>query len=126
MHYRRRLTSLLLVTTLAASLIGPATPGFAAEATATVSTRASLAKTILASQRISLATFHSSGVRDNATAHQNIVDTANGGRAHRSCYGSASNPHVRAFMSRCRALGAIEVLGPGDAGHATHIHCAWA
>jgi hypothetical protein len=177
---RRPFALLLLV----ATLLVPATPSFAAEATAAASTRASLAKTILHSQRISLATFHSSGVRDNATAHQNIVDTANGGRAHRSCYGtapcgsvyldttmlrslltlrnsytfrvseiaggshsagsrhyagkafdvdildgqgvSAANPHVRSFMARCRALGAVEVLGPGDAGHATHIHCAWA
>lgn len=39
---------------------------------------------------------------------------------------SAANPHVRAFMARCRALGAIEVLGPGDVGRATHIQCAWA
>jgi hypothetical protein len=38
---------------------------------------------------------------------------------------SASNPHFRSFMQRCRALGAIEVLGPGDPDHATHIHCAW-
>ena len=188
MFHRRPFAALLLVATLAASLIGPATPSFAAaadaQATAAASTRASLARTILHSQRISLATFHSSGVRDNATARQNIVDTANGRRAHRSCYGtapcgsvyldvtmlrsmltlrnsftfrvseiaggshtagsrhyagkafdldildgqgvSAANPHVRSFMARCRALGAVEVLGPGDAGHATHIHCSWA
>jgi len=188
MYYRRRFASLLLIATVAASLIGPATSSFAApadaQATAAASTRASLASTILRSRRISLATFHSSGVRDNATAHQNIVDTANGGRAHRSCYGtapcgsvylgvtmlrsmlalrnrftfrvseiaggshtagsrhyagkafdvdildgqgvSAANTHVRAFMARCRSLGAVEVLGPGNAGHATHIHCAWA
>ena len=181
----RRFASLVL---LIVTLLGSATPGFAApadaQAAAAPSTRASLASTILRSHRISLATFHSSGVRDNATARQNIVDTANGGRAHRSCYGtapcgsvylnvtmlrsmlnlrngftfrvseiaggshtagsrhyagkafdvdildgqgvSAANPHVRSFMARCRALGAVEVLGPGDAGHATHIHCAWA
>lgn len=33
-------------------------------------------------------------------------------------------PHAAA-MAACRALGATEVLGPGDAGHSTHIHCAW-
>jgi hypothetical protein len=38
---------------------------------------------------------------------------------------SASNPHVARVMQSCRASGAIEVLGPGDAGHSTHIHCAW-
>jgi hypothetical protein len=28
-------------------------------------------------------------------------------------------------MARCRALGATEVLGPGDQGHDDHIHAAW-
>ena len=175
--------SFLVGALLTVSLLGPA-PALAAEPdTAAASTRASLAATVLRSNRISLATFHSSGVRDNATARDNIVDTAHGGRAHRSAYGtapggsvylsvamlrgmlalrssftfrvseiaggshsagslhyqgrafdvdivdgqpvSAANPHVRAFEARCRALGAIEVLGPGAPGHATHIHCAW-
>ncbi|GIH18537.1 hypothetical protein [Rugosimonospora africana] len=38
---------------------------------------------------------------------------------------TASNPNYRAFMDGCRTLGAYEVLGPGDKGHNTHIHCAW-
>jgi hypothetical protein len=38
---------------------------------------------------------------------------------------TASNPYFRAFMSRCYAYGAIEVLGPGDPGHDRHLHCAW-
>ncbi len=38
---------------------------------------------------------------------------------------SASHPDYRAFMERARALGATEVLGPGNTGHSTHIHCAW-
>jgi len=33
-------------------------------------------------------------------------------------------PHS-AFMAACRKLGATEVLGPGDKGHSTHVHCAW-
>ncbi|MFE1177057.1 hypothetical protein [Streptomyces sp. NPDC058773] len=33
-------------------------------------------------------------------------------------------PH-RNLMAACRKLGATEVLGPGDAGHATHVHCGW-
>ena len=37
---------------------------------------------------------------------------------------SYSRPH-NTFQDHCRALGATEVLGPGDAGHSTHIHCAW-
>ncbi|WP_327177138.1 hypothetical protein OG599_18890 [Streptomyces sp. NBC_01335] len=28
------------------------------------------------------------------------------------------------LMAACRKLGATEVLGPGDAGHARHVHCA--
>ncbi|MGI8966384.1 MAG: hypothetical protein ACR2H1_09915 [Limisphaerales bacterium] len=39
--------------------------------------------------RISLATTHSSGVSDSANARQTIVDTANGGQAWRSAYGTA-------------------------------------
>ncbi len=36
-----------------------------------------------------------------------------------------SHPGFRAFMNRCRQLGATEVLGPGDGGHDTHLHIAW-
>jgi zinc D-Ala-D-Ala carboxypeptidase len=38
---------------------------------------------------------------------------------------NANNPQFRAFMKKCRDLGATEVLGPGDAGHSTHLHAAW-
>jgi hypothetical protein len=38
---------------------------------------------------------------------------------------NSSNSYYRAFMRRCRDLGAIEVLGPGDAGHSTHLHCTF-
>lgn len=38
---------------------------------------------------------------------------------------SSGNPAVRGFMQACRNYGAVELLGPGDAGHATHIHAAW-
>ncbi len=144
---------------------------------------ADLARQILGNGRITLATTHSSGYSDNATARQNTIDTANGQLAARSSYGtapggrvaldgrmlrgilalsnsytfevseiaggshsssslhyagvafdapringtavSASHPAYRAFMQRCRDLGAIEVLGPGNTGHANHIHCAW-
>jgi zinc D-Ala-D-Ala carboxypeptidase len=182
--HRRLVSSLLLAAVMAASLLGPAS-AFAAQADAAAAstTRAQLAGTVLRSTRITLATFHSSGVVDRANAHQEIVDTSKGLKARRSCYGtapcgsvlldvamlrgmlalrnsyrfrvseiaggshsatsrhyrgtafdvdildgqgvSASNPHFRTFMQRCRALGAIEVLGPGDPDHATHIHCAW-
>ncbi|MFF0561480.1 peptidoglycan-binding protein [Streptomyces sp. NPDC004266] len=33
-------------------------------------------------------------------------------------------PHKQ-VMKLCRDLGATEVLGPGNKGHNTHIHCAW-
>ncbi|MBA3468387.1 MAG: peptidoglycan-binding protein [Herpetosiphonaceae bacterium] len=38
---------------------------------------------------------------------------------------SSSHPNQSAFRSKCSALGATEVLGPGNTGHSTHIHCAW-
>ena len=42
-----------------------------------------------------------------------------------SVHVNSSNPHYRALMQQCRDLGATEVLGPGDSGHSTHVHCAW-
>jgi chitosanase len=50
---------------------------------------AALATRILANPKISLATGHVSGVRDQANARQNISDTAAGGLARRSSYGNA-------------------------------------
>jgi len=38
---------------------------------------------------------------------------------------SSSNPYYQAVMQSCRNNGASLVLGPGDAGHATHLHCQW-
>ncbi len=39
---------------------------------------------------------------------------------------SGDSVAARNFMAACRALGAIEVLGPSnDAGHQDHVHCAW-
>ncbi|MER6330764.1 hypothetical protein ABT298_15870 [Streptomyces sp. NPDC001034] len=31
----------------------------------------------------------------------------------------------RGFMNACRKLDATLVLGPGDKGHSTHVHCQW-
>ncbi|NOK57312.1 MAG: peptidoglycan-binding protein [Chloroflexi bacterium AL-W] len=145
--------------------------------------RETLARSILNNSRITLATVHVSGVKDNATARQNIIDTAAGKPAARSSYGNApggsvfldprtlngmlslaqsytysvseiaggshsstsrhydgvaidvnyingvhvgsGNQYYRAFMQKCRDLGATQVYGPGDSGHSTHIHCAW-
>ncbi|MCC7539447.1 MAG: carboxypeptidase [Deltaproteobacteria bacterium] len=145
--------------------------------------RIEAARAILRSSRITLQTRHLSGVRDLATARQNVEDTARGRRARRSAYDnapggtvllsdrmlrgllalaedytfrvteiaggshsersahyggsavdidvidarvvSATHPGHRAFMARARALGAVEILGPGHGGHANHIHLAW-
>ncbi|MGV3721273.1 MAG: hypothetical protein ACO1SX_10235 [Actinomycetota bacterium] len=38
---------------------------------------------------------------------------------------NATHPHWRAFLQKGRALGATETLGPGVAGHATHLHLGW-
>ncbi|MFI5494373.1 peptidoglycan-binding protein [Actinoplanes sp. NPDC051859] len=46
------------------------------------------------------------------------VDTINGRRV-------GSGADHSGFMAACRAYGATEVLGPGSAGHSTHVHCAW-
>jgi L,D-transpeptidase catalytic domain/Rv2525c-like, glycoside hydrolase-like domain len=63
-------------------------PAALAEATAG-ETAAALAKRIQQSTKIVLARAHASGVQDNATAFDNINDTADGRPAHRSSYGNA-------------------------------------
>lgn len=57
-------------------------------------TRAQLAQQILNSNRISLANHHISGVVDNATAYQEMVDTAAGRSATVSAYGNAPGGSV--------------------------------
>lgn len=168
-------------------IIGPATwSSLTSGSSGGGTSRAQLAATIRDSSRITLLTFHVSGISDSpSTARQNIVDTANGLPAKTSSYSdvgrtnvylstsmlntmvklansygftyrvtaiaggdhSSTSRHyagvafdvdmingsgfssrttaVSSFMQRCRDNGATEVLGPGDAGHSTHIHCAW-
>ncbi|QRM35819.1 chitosanase (plasmid) [Microvirga sp. VF16] len=142
-----------------------------------------LARRILNHPSISLATAHPSGAVDQATARDNISDTASGRPARRSTHGNApggttnldvrllsgllaladqfsfsiaelaggshnpnsrhyaglgmdvniingrrvraDHPDVSAFKAKCREMGATEVLGPGNTGHATHVHAAW-
>ncbi|WP_044378158.1 peptidoglycan-binding domain-containing protein [Streptomyces cyaneogriseus] len=147
-------------------------------------TRAAVARQILRTGGISLATAHPGGRHAGSTARQNVVDTANGkgaltspwsDRPHRRValdprmldallklrtrHGyrvsvseiaggdhSATSRHYaglafdishidgrhvgdgaphRGLMAACRTLGATEVLGPGNAGHGRHVHCAW-
>ena len=38
---------------------------------------------------------------------------------------SWTNPYFREYMAKARALGATEVLGPGDKAHSGHLHIAW-
>lgn len=37
----------------------------------------------------------------------------------------AGNPKVDTLKAACQKLGAVEILGPGDPAHDTHVHCAW-
>ncbi|MFD6531944.1 peptidoglycan-binding protein [Streptomyces sp. NPDC060184] len=146
--------------------------------------RAALARQILDTRGITLATVHPGGTHAGSTAKQNIVDTANGKNALTSPWGDTPGRRVpldtrmlngllklstqyafrisvseivggdhsgnsrhyaglsvdishidgrhvgdraphKNLMAACRKLGATEVLGPGDAGHARHVHCAW-
>ncbi|PWI04926.1 peptidoglycan-binding protein [Streptomyces sp. NWU339] len=146
--------------------------------------RAALAKQILNTGGISLATVHPGGRHAGSTAKQNIIDTANGKGALTSPWSDKPNRRValdtrmlngllklrtqygyrisvseivggdhsknskhyaglgfdinyingrhvgdraphQALMAACRKLGAKEVLGPGNAGHSRHVHCAW-
>ena len=38
---------------------------------------------------------------------------------------SWNNPYYREYMRKARALGATEVLGPGDRNHSSHLHISW-
>lgn len=147
--------------------------------------RVAMAQDILGNpQKYKLANYHLSGVRDSATALQNMQDAASGRMSARSSYSVApggycylqedmlkgmislanqgytiaisevaggghsrtsrhylgvaydvthingikvsySNPYYRAYMAKARALGATEVLGPGDRNHSGHLHIAW-
>lgn len=155
----------------------------ALEAYASLTSRSLTAYGIQTNPNVVLATAHSSGIGDDATASDNIQDVVEGNDVDRSAYGNAPggdvalsdevltalatlggefsfkvselaggshsrgsrhyagvaidvsqidgavansrNRSVRPFMDRCEALGATEVLGPGDDGHDTHVHAAW-
>jgi hypothetical protein len=61
---------------------------------------------------------HSTGSRHYAGVSFD-ADRLNGLTVH------AGNSHVARFRASLQRLGATEVLGPGDPGHATHVHGAW-
>ncbi|MEV0124026.1 hypothetical protein AB0I16_21270 [Streptomyces sp. NPDC050703] len=179
MKSRQFLASAALATSFI--VLAPATSAHAAG-------KADIAKSVLRTQGITLATAHESGVNDGATAKKNIQDTARGKKAKRSNYGNAPGGSValnktmlnsmlklrtskrftfkvtevaggshsvgskhysgrafdvgtvngsrvspggsgytkaKKFMRACKTYGAVLVLGPGDAGHSTHVHCQW-
>jgi peptidoglycan hydrolase-like protein with peptidoglycan-binding domain len=72
-------------------------------------TRAELAAQIRDSSRVSLLTVQVSGVRDNANAYQNIVDTAAGGQAKRSSYGNAPGGSV--YLDTRMLQGMVKLAG---------------
>lgn len=86
-------------------------------------TRRETARAILNNPNIVLATVHPSGVRDNAYARQNIVDTANGLNASRSSYGTAPGGAVglnAAMLSALRQIGAEGGLKVSEIAGGSH------
>jgi hypothetical protein len=71
-------------------------------------TAADVARQILHNSRITLATVHVSGVRDSATARQNVVDVSRGRPAHRSSYQNAPGGYTNISL---RLLEAVERMG---------------
>jgi len=69
----------------------------------TGSTAAQLAQSLLASSA-TFATVHPSGVKDNANAKQNMVDTAAGKPASRSCYGTAPCGTINLKVTMLQAM----------------------
>lgn len=61
---------------------------------------------------------HSKGSRHYAGVAMDVT-TINGEAV------SAKNKFVIGFMMKCKALGATEVLGPGNPKHDGHVHAAW-
>lgn len=90
---RRRNGARLLVAALAAATL-TAGAGTAAEAGTTADSRAALAKKILNTRGITLATVHPGGRHAASTARQNIVDTANGKGALTSPWSDKPNRRV--------------------------------
>jgi chitosanase len=85
----------------------PAAFGAEAAMAAAAEDAATLASRILANPRIDLATEHVSGVHDDATAKQNIADTAAGSKAHRSSYGNAPGGTIALDRRMLRGLVAL-------------------
>lgn len=50
------------------------------------------------------------------------IDFADGTKVSTSSSGRSIASKIK---SSCRSAGAVEILGPGDAGHSGHVHCGW-
>ena len=50
------------------------------------------------------------------------IDYANGVKVSTTTSGRNIAAKIKNY---CRSKGATEILGPGDAGHSGHVHCAW-
>lgn len=90
---------------------------------------ADIASDILRNGAITLATVHVGGIRDQATPEQNIVDTAAGRAARRSCHGNAPCGSVAIDLRVLRAIRAMgakttitvsEINGGHHAGGSAH------
>lgn len=91
--------------------------------------------------RVNLSTALLQGMVDIGSAHDYRVTTIVGGDHSSTSFHykgtafdvdlidgeavGAGNPKVDQLKAACQRLGAVEILGPGDAGHDTHVHCAW-
>ena len=100
------LTRLVLVALLsAATLLSPvnAEPSAYRQGSASLG-RAQLAQLLLQSPRVRVLDYHVSGVRDRASARQNLLQTARGIPAQRSYYGRGPGGTTRLNLNMLRAL----------------------
>ncbi|MDQ1713473.1 MAG: trimeric autotransporter adhesin [Frankiaceae bacterium] len=72
---------------------------------------ADVARAVLGNRRITLETTHDSGVRDLATARQNVVDVAAGRLARRSSYQNAPGGYTSIDIRLLRAIRAMGAAG---------------
>jgi hypothetical protein len=85
---------------------------------------ADLAQAILANRRITLATIHESGVRDEATARQNVLDVAAGRPARRSSYHNAPGGYTSLDLRLLRALlhlGSVSSVTVSEIAGGSHV-----
>jgi hypothetical protein len=99
------LTRLVLVALLsAATLLSPASAEPSAYRRSASPGRAQLAQLLLQSPRVRLLDYHVSGVRDSASARQNLLQTARGIPAKRSYYGRGRGGVTKLSLNMLRAL----------------------